>query len=74
MATVKLKKYKDICVQIELRNGEDAWVRNMRDSDVEGVHELECLILKIHGHFPTLNMKCREVQFHGHWWLKQIMR
>jgi len=46
MAVVKLKKYKEICVQFKLRNGEDAWIRNMRDSDVETVHELECLVFE----------------------------
>ena len=44
MATVKLKKYKDICIQFKLHNGENAWLRNMRDDDVEIVHELECLV------------------------------
>ena len=46
MAISRLRKHKEICVQFKLRNDQDAWIRNMRDDDVEMVHELECLVFE----------------------------
>ncbi len=44
MAIVRLKKDLDVCIQFQLRSGEKAWVRRMRESDLEEVHEMECIL------------------------------
>lgn len=44
MAAVRLKKKREICVEFTLRSGERAWIRNMREEDLDVVHELECTV------------------------------
>jgi ribosomal-protein-alanine N-acetyltransferase len=46
MATVHIRKKREICVEFKLKNGEVSWIRNMNNEDLETVFELECLVFE----------------------------